>query len=431
MTMEKVISYIGTNRGNGRENRMQRLDELLKRLGNPHKNLPYIHITGSNGKGSTAALFQSVLRAANLKVGLFTSPHLERVNERIRINNNYIKDEDFIRLINKIEPVLLKLEAEWEEKFYAFEILTVLSFLYFQEHQPDIIILEAGIGGKMDSTNIIKKSELSVITSIGLDHMKVLGDSIESVMEQKVQILKNNGEMVIGPVDSKLQKIGLGWAKKVNGSIRFVQKNEMKAVQLINNHQKFDYKSYRGVEIPLIGYHQIENASLVIEGSEILIEKGYPINREIIYKGLANAYWPGRFEKISEAPLFYIDGAHNIASVDRLVETLEEFFPNQKFHFVVGMMEDKEYEKMLAQVYPLAKEIILISPDPNRGFDIKKVAELIKLQNIQVETMNNIDELLTYIREEINRNEIVIQFGSLYLVGALKEEQSKFKHIQS
>lgn len=429
--MEKVISYIATNRGIGHKKSLNRLRELLNRLGNPHKKKNYIHITGSNGKGSTAAIFQSVLREANLKVGLFTSPHLEFINERIRINDDYIEDEELIRLINKMEPIILELEAELEEKFYAFELLTVLSFLYFEEKNPDIIILEAGIGGRLDSTNVIEDSELSVITSIGIDHISTLGNTREAIMKEKVQILKDNGQMVIGPVDPNLQKLALSWAEEVSGKIIFIDKSEIGLAKLVKDFQIFDYKSYKKVQLSFMGMHQIENASLVIEGAEILAEKGYPINRESIYQGLAKASWPGRFEKVSDRPLFYIDGAHNLSSVERLVETLKELFPKEKFHFIVGMMKDKDYAKMLEQVYPLAKEFILISPDPNRGFDTKEVAELIQIRDIKVNRVKNMKELFTYINQEIAKDEVIIQFGSLFLVGALKEEQSKLKNNQT
>lgn len=431
MTMSKVNAYLARNRATNRKTNLSRLEELLKRLANPHKNLNYIHITGSNGKGSTAAMFQSVLREAGLKVGLFTSPHLENINERIRINNIFIKDSELIRLVNKMEAVVLKLEAEIEEKFYAFELLTALSFLYFQEKGADIVILEVGIGGRLDATNIIEKSELAVITSIGMDHAKTLGETKEAIIREKIQILKENGQMVIGPIEKKLKIIALNWAKKVKGVIKFIEPREIKISQLREGTQIFDYKSYHNIQLSFLGKHQLENAAIVLEGASILKNKGYPISDEAIYKGLAKVYWPGRFEKISDSPLFYIDGAHNLASVDRLVETLTDLFPKRKFYFVVGMMKDKDYEQMLEKVYPLAKEFILISPDPNRGFDLNEVAELIKRKTIPVTQIKNTKELFAFVDKKIAKNEIVIQFGSLYLVGALKEAQSNLKKISS
>ena len=182
MSMEKVISYVNTNRGDGQKESLDRLYTLLEKLGNPHKNLKYIHITGTNGKGSTASMFQSVFQESNLSVGLFTSPHLEVVNERIRLNGENITDADFIRLVDVIEPHVLELEEQMKQNYYAFELLTAVAFLYFQEKQPDIILLEAGIGGRLDSTNVIEESEVSIITSLGLDHMATLGETLEEIM---------------------------------------------------------------------------------------------------------------------------------------------------------------------------------------------------------------------------------------------------------
>ncbi len=421
MGMKKVISYIGTNRGNGQKKSLNRLDELLERLGNPQKDLTYIHITGTNGKGSTAAMFQSVLREADLKVGLFTSPHLEFINERIRVNAEYIEDEELIRIINKIEPFILAIEAELGEKFYAFELLTTVALYYFQEKAVDIVILEAGIGGRLDSTNVIQKSALSVITSIGVDHMSTLGNSKEEIMNEKVQILKEKGQMVIGPVENELQEVAMHWVNKVDGRIVFVEASDIHLQTTSKDSQLFSYQSYQDIKLPFLGNHQLENACLVIEGSKILAAKGYPLTKEIVYKGLEKSFWPGRFEKVSDQPLFYMDGAHNEASVERLVETLEELFPDSKFHFVVGMMKDKNIEEMLALVFPLAKSFTLVSPDPERGFNTKEVANMIRANGIEARVLKDMTEVLTYIEDEISKEEIVIQFGSLYLVGALKE----------
>lgn len=428
MSMKKVISYIGTNRGNGQKKSLNRLRKLLEKLDNPQKDLTYIHITGTNGKGSTAAMFQSVLREAGLNVGLFTSPHLERINERIRINEVYIENQELIRIINEIEPSVLAIEAELGEKFYAFELLTTVAFMYFQKQNVDFVILEAGIGGRLDSTNVIKEAALSIITSIGMDHMATLGNSKEDVMKEKVQILKEKGQMVIGPVASELQEIALNWANNVQGEIRFIDTGEIHLKNTQENFQLFAYKSYQEIKLPFLGKHQLENACLVIEGSEILAAKGYPLTKEVIYRGLAKASWPGRFEKVSDAPLFYMDGAHNEASVERLVETLKELFPTQKFHFIVGMMQDKAVEKMLEQVYPIAKSFLLISPDPERGFDTSEVAKSIQIKGFKVTVVNDMNAVFSYIEEEISEDEIVIQFGSLFLVGALKEALAHLNH---
>lgn len=424
MNMDKVIQYINTNRGNGQKESLDRLFKLLDRLGNPHKKLNYIHITGTNGKGSTSALFYSVFKEAGLDVGVFTSPHLEKVNERIRINDDMISDEAYIRIVEEMEPIILELEEELDEKFYAFELLTTVAFIYFQEKQPDIILLEAGIGGRLDSTNVIENSLVSVITSIGLDHMKVLGDSKEAILYEKAQILKPNGRLVVGPIDSLLERIARDRAEAVNGLVTFIQKEAIIIHETTLEQQVFDFKEWKNITLSMVGKHQIENACLVLEAYKTLVAKGLPISKEAVFAGLKKAYWPGRFEKISDEPLFYIDGAHNQAGVSRLVETIEDTFPDNKFYFVVGMMQDKEYDTMLKQVGHLVKEFILVSPDPYRGFDVDEVAKSLEKQGFKVVTKTDVQEVMSYIQENISKDETVIQFGSLYLVGDIKRINS-------
>lgn len=419
--MDKVISYVNTNRGNGKKKNLDRMNYLLDQLGNPHKGLAYIHVTGTNGKGSTSSILQEVLLESGLTVGLFTSPHLEVVNERIRLNKQNISDEDFIQIIDQMEPVILQVEKELNENFYAFELLTVAAFLYFQKTKPDIVILEAGIGGRLDSTNVIKEAEVSLITSIGLDHTATLGDTKELITLEKVQILKANGQLVVGPIEPKLRNIINEWAEKVNGQAIFVDREAINIKKQNLDFQEFSYKEWKDLKLSLLGNHQIENACLVLDACKILINKGYPITEKSIRAGLQTVSWPGRLEKIQENPLFYIDGAHNPASVSRLVETIEDIFPNEKLYFVVGMMADKDYEQMIDQVAHLAKEFIFVSPDSSRGFDLKEAVALGEKRGIPSKMKNTVDELFEYINEEVPRDAVVLQFGSLYLVGMIKE----------
>lgn len=421
MNMEKVIGYVNTNRGNGQKKSLDRLFLLLERLGNPHKDLSFIHITGTNGKGSTASLFNSVLLEAGLNVGIFTSPHLESVNERIRLNNKMIADEEFIRIVEKMEPVILELEEKLNEKFYAFELITTAAFMYFNEKQPDVVILEAGIGGRLDSTNIINTPDVAVLTSIGMDHLATLGETREAIMNEKVQILKENGHLVVGPVEDSLKEVASNWAEKVGGKLTFLDTNDIEILSMTENMQIFNYKSWSDVKLTFLGIHQIENASLVLEALGILAEKGYPLTKDIIYRGLEKATWPGRFEKILDEPLFYIDGAHNMASVNRLVETLEELFPGERFVFIVGMMKDKDYKEMLEKVSHLAKEFLIISPDPYRGFDVSDVVNDLEVAGYKARGFEKMDDILSYIKSDLPKEEIVIQFGSLYLVGDVKK----------
>ena len=421
MSMEKVISYVNTNRGDGQKSSLDRLLTLLNRLGNPHQHLNYIHITGTNGKGSTTAMFASVLQEAQLSVGIFTSPHLERVNERIRFNGEMIEDADFIRIVNQIEPVVLEIEAAMGVKYYAFELLTVVAFIYFQEKQPDIVLLEAGIGGRLDSTNVIESALVSIITSIGLDHIATLGETKEAIMNEKAHILKDGGHLIVGPVADSLKEIAQRRADAVNGSVTFINQADIHLTESLPTHQTFTYKEWKTVELAMLGVHQVENASLVLEAIPLLVAQGLSISREAVYKGLEKAYWPGRFECVGTEPLFYIDGAHNEDGVRRLVETLEATFPGEKFYFVVGMMKDKAYEKMLAQVAHLAREFILVSPDAYRGFDADAVAEKLCADGFKATALADVSAVLAYVADEVPKDGVVIQFGSLYLVGDIKK----------
>lgn len=421
MSIDKVISYVNTNRGNGQKASLDRLKKLLEKLGNPHKGLSYIHITGTNGKGSTSALFSAVLQEANLDVGVFTSPHLEQVNERIRLNGEMISDEDFIRIVEQMEPAILALEAEMGVKFYAFELLTTAAFIYFQEEQPDIIVLEAGIGGRLDSTNVIEEAVVSIITSIGLDHTSTLGHTKEAIMFEKASILKENGHLIVGPIEEALKEVAQKRADEVNGSLTFIDKSAITFVESTPSSQMFHYKDWENITLSMLGYHQVENASLVLEAYDTLLSHNFVLSKEAVYRGLEKAFWPGRFEKIAEKPLFYVDGAHNEDGVRRLVETLEGTFPGQQFYFVVGMMKDKAYEEMLQQVEHLAKEFILLSPDPYRGFDAKEVAADLEARGVKATAVDHVSAILSYIHEEIPKEAVVIQFGSLYLVGDLKK----------
>lgn len=421
MSMDKVISYVNTNRGNGKKKNLNRMNYLLNQLGNPHEDLNYVHITGTNGKGSTSSILQEILLESGLTVGLFTSPHLEVVNERIRLNKQNISDNDFIQIINQMEPIILQVESELNESFYAFELLTVATFLYFQKTKPDIVILEAGIGGRLDSTNVIKEAEVSLITSIGLDHTATLGDTKELITLEKVQILKNKGQLVVGPIENKLKKIIQEWSEKVNGKVTFIDREIIEVQKQNLNFQEFSYKGWKNLKLSLLGNHQIENACLVLEACKILIDKGYPITEKSIRTGLGQVSWPGRLEKIQENPLFYIDGAHNPASVGRLVETIEDVFPDQKIYFIIGMMADKNYEQMIDQVTHLAKEFIFISPDSSRGFNLQEAVRIGKNRGIPSQAKNTIEELFQYVDQDIPKEAIVLQFGSLYLVGMIKE----------
>lgn len=422
MSMNEVISYIGVDRGLGKKVDLKRMHWLMEQLGNPEKSLKFVHIAGTNGKGSTSAYMSSVLREAGYDVGLFVSPHLERVNERIRINQTLITDEEFQKYTARVAEFVDEFEEKVRtEAYFAFEILTAVAFCYFADHQPDIVVLETGVGGRLDATNVIDTPEVSLITSIGIDHVGTLGHTIEEIAGHKGDILKKQGHMVAGPLFENVRSVLEKRAQKVDGSIEFVERSLIEMTHISEDVQSFLYDGFGPVTIQMSGPHQVENACVALLACHYLIEKGWQITSEDIAKGLAKAFWPGRFEKIHEHPTVYIDGAHNVHGVKKLLETLREQFPGKKFTFVIGMMRDKQFDEMIEMSLPLANQYLVTSPDENRGFDAEEVAEWLReTHQVQATSLPEVNDIVHYIHEEAQADELIIQFGSLYLVGALR-----------
>lgn len=428
MNMDDVIALVNTNRGKGRKHNLKRMYALLDELGNPQKEMKYIHIAGTNGKGSTSSFLLSILETAGYRVGLFTSPHLEKIHERIRINNVLISDEDWIQLTKKVASAVTKIEAETGESLYAFEILTAGAFLYFSTQKSDLVLLEVGIGGRLDATNTIDESLVSVITSIGLDHVKMLGDTVEKIAQEKVGILKERGELVTFSPSESVDRLFKQAAKEKKAQYSTVQEDKIHLVKTTQNRQVFDYKDMHTLSIQARGYHQIQNAVLAIEVTEKLIEKGYHISEEALRRGLATASWPGRWEQISESPLAFLDGAHNQPATAALIATIKELFPNQKVTFILGMMEDKDYESMVDAVLPLANKFLTLSPESDRAVKGSRMGTLLQERGFKAQALSSASEVLEYIDTRADKDEVIIVFGSLYLVGNIKREIKKLLH---
>lgn len=419
MDMNDVIALVNTNRGNGKKENLNRMHCLMEKLDNPQKQCRFVHVAGTNGKGTTCAFMASVLQEAGLKTGLFISPHLEVINERIQINNQYISDDEFIELTEKVAPIVEEVEEELKETLYSFEILTAVAFLYFAKQKCEVVVLETGIGGRLDSTNIIDTPEVAILTSIGEDHLHILGHSLEEIAQEKAGIIKENGEIVSYSAPDSLAAIFQEKAEQKQASIHKIHSEDIKIKKMTLKGSTFAYKEFTDVTIQLIGKHQVNNACLVLEAAMILKEKGWIINKESILSGLKKASWAGRMEVLQETPTVLIDGAHNEQGVDILQENLAYLFPDQKITFVVGMMEDKAYHQMLEKVENQAKQFFFISPDPWRGFKPDEVSEWMNKKGIAAKALDNLSSIYAYI-QSVPKEEIVVIFGSLYLVGEIR-----------
>lgn len=430
MDMKDVIALVNTSRGKGKKKSQNRMKFLMNELGNPQKELPVIHVVGTNGKGSTSSFIQSILKEAGYNVGLYTSPHLEKINERIRINDTFITDEELIELTEKVYPAVVKTETETKENLHAFEILTAVAFLYYAGKQVDAVILEAGIGGRLDATNVIEDSLVSVITSIGLDHVNVLGDTIEKIAVEKVAIVKPEGNLVTFDAPTSLKEIFIKKAKEQNAVYTPVDATALSVNEIELDYQRFDYKQYKDLKIRMLGEHQVRNAVLAIEAVEVLNQKGFHISPEQLKEGLAKNFWSGRFEKISDHPLAFLDGAHNSHAVEVLVSNIRTWFPGKKVTFILGMMEDKDYSKMIELVFPVAAKFLTLAPDSDRALESVDLTQMLRDRGYEASTLLSPRDALRYIHEEADSEELIVIFGSLYLVGNIKEEMHLFAPLK-
>lgn len=421
MNMTDVINLVNTNRGTGNKENLFRMRLLMKKIGDPQLDLNCIHIAGTNGKGSTSAFLASILVESGIKTGVFTSPHLEKVNERIQIDKQNISDADFISVTEQVAPLVEEVEEETGERLYSFEILTAAALLYFAEKDCKLVILEAGIGGRLDATNIIKTPEVAIITSIGFDHMKLLGETKEEIAAEKAGIIKEAGTVICPVISPEINKVIRAIATTQKARLNEISHDDITQMIVTDKDSRFHYKQLTDLTIYLLGAHQVMNASLAIEAALELKERGYDIGLTQIRKGLSKTVWPGRMEKISQQPTVIIDGAHNPEGVAMLKQNVAQLFPTDRLVFVVGMMKDKAYMEMIEMILPLAETVYTVSPDPYRGFDAEATAQLISQQGFQSKAFDSVKAVIGELKNKRHQQDTIIVFGSLYLIGDMKK----------
>ncbi|EXJ24289.1 Dihydrofolate synthase [Alkalibacterium sp. AK22] len=420
MDMKGVIELVNTNRGTGQKEDLHRMRLLLEKLGNPQQALRCVHVAGTNGKGSTSAFLSHILREAGIRTGIYTSPHLEKINERIMIDGVRITDKAFIQTTKAVARHVESVEEETGERLYSFEILTAVSLLYFKEQECELVILEAGIGGRLDATNVIERPEVAIITSIGYDHMKVLGETIEQIASEKAGIIKEGGTLIYSEMTPSVHAVIEGKARESQATVRRIRTEELKEVQLSDQGGQFSFKGQKELSVRLIGRHQLMNAALAVEAAYELNKKGFEIQAAHIRSGLVNTGWPGRMEKISEQPTIVIDGAHNPEGVAVLKNNLKELYTDQSLILVCGMMKDKDYMSMIRQVRPLCKKVMTVSPDPYRGFNPFETARLLSDEGTEAEAFDSVTSVIDKLKQESSSKDTVIVMGSLYLIGAFR-----------
>ena len=401
-----------------------RIKNLLKHLGDPQDKIVTIHIAGTNGKGSTTKIIHSVLKN-NYKVGMNTSPHLKNVRERFMINDSMIGEKVFADYVSRIKKIVETFPEELIPSF--FEFVTSMAFLYFYEEKVDFAIMEVGLGGRLDGSNVIKKPLLSIITHIDLDHTTILGDTIEEIAYEKAGIIKDNSIVVLGDEKEEVKEVISNVCQRKNSRAFFYNRDFAYCNEVLSfNNNTFDYKSifggFKRLSLNLNGIHQFKNASTAIFSLQTINARGIKITEKDIRKGLETCVWEGRLEGYGD---IIIDGAHNIDGAKHLAESLKLYFPNENFLTLCGILGDKAYDKMLTYFSSFSEKIILTKVPNPRSDDLEPLKKSLKSLGVNFEVVYDYREAYDKFRKELSESgKKGIISGSLYLIGALKAYDS-------
>lgn len=421
MTYDEVMNYIeGVNRF-GVQLGLARIEELLKRLSNPEKNLRIIHVAGTNGKGSFCAFISQILIESGYKVGRYISPTLYDYRERIQINHEYISEAAAAECMTKIKDMCEAMVSDGFEHPTLFEIETAMAFMYFKNEDCDIVVLEVGMGGRLDSTNVITKPLLSVITSISLDHTGILGSSVSEIAAEKAGIIKKGCPVLVYDQDEEVLEV-----IKKEGARQFapVMVTEWASLQVTDcslEGQYFNYKIFKDLKITMCGVYQVYNAAAAAEAAGRLKLLGLKIEEEAVYKGLERAVWPGRFEILQKYPTVIADGAHNPGGAKALKESLDTYFKGKKLIGIMGVFADKDYRKILEILLPDFKVLYTHRPDHTRGLDdgLLKAAAKEAGSTAAVYAAGTVEKAAAMALENAKEDDVIISFGSLSTIGHL------------
>jgi dihydrofolate synthase/folylpolyglutamate synthase len=427
-TYEEVIEKINNARRFGNLPGVKVMETVLGQLGAPQQDIPFIHVAGTNGKGSVCAFLSTILHEAGMRTGTFVSPHLVEFEERITVDGRRISKEDVTRLGNML------LAADFGVNLTMFDYCLAMALLYFKEQGCECLVMETGLGGRLDSTNALGKPAVAVITRIGFDHMAILGDTIEAIAQEKAGIIKPGVPLVVAPQEPDAARVLKETYEHVNGIGSKAEKN-------LRFVQAADVENVKKMHLRMAGTYQWENGAAAMLAAEIFLgnypqetatpdgTRNYPQEtatpdgtgiclrkddaQEYIRTGLENARWPGRMEILQEDPFLLVDGAHNSSGVSALAASLRAMYPGEKFHFIMGVMADKDYENMIEELLPLAISFSTYTPDSSRALLGSSLAACIRRHGIEAQEETDFAGLMASLRSDIKN----VAFGSLYFIG--------------
>ena len=427
--MEKFdpIAYINEPRWQESRLGLERITELLERLGRPQDKLKFVHVAGTNGKGSTCAFISSILKEAGYKVGLFTSPYILQFEERIRVNGENISAEDLYDVTLAVRDCAEAMAEVTGEHPTEFELMTAVAFEHFARSSCDIVVAEVGMGGRLDSTNIIESPEACVIVRMGLDHTDMLGDTLAAIATEKAGIIKEGAVVVSWPQDDPDAMAAIEAVAKEKHARLVVPSFDTLAVDAVNDQAMRPF-SYEGVryETRLLGSYQPYNAVVAIEAAQVLAERGWDLDTATIVRGVANTSWPGRFEVVEVGPPpVVIDGGHNAQGAAVLAESLRDVFPGKRVTFLMSVLADKDYKGMIAEVAPLASAFVCATPPNPRALSAADLAEAIRPyvddSVVRIEVADGFADAKKRAVELADQDGVICAFGSLYSISSLRK----------
>lgn len=396
---------------------LEKLQQALHLLGDPHHHTEFVHIAGTNGKGSTAAMTASVLQTAGYRTGLYTSPHLMRYNERMHIDGVPISDEDFVEAASQVQRVCEQLGGVP----IVFEVLTLMALWYFAQQRCDIVVLEVGIGGLLDSTNVIPSPKAAIITQLGMDHTETLGNTLEEIAAQKGGIVKEGTPTVMALQEPSAVAVVQQICNQHHAPLALADPERLRVLDASVAGQTLEDREYGKLKLPLAGEHQRKNAANVLEAVAMLRTQGYRISDDDVREGIAKTVWPARFERLSTAPDFILDGGHNPQCLHAATAALREYYPGQKVIFLVGMMADKDTDHMLAEMASIAKSFVCIRPDSPRAMQPQLLAQqLTERFHLPACACGSVREGIAEATRQAGKEGVVCALGSLYLAGEVR-----------
>ena len=416
MTINEVLDYIHSVCWKGMMPGLERVTELLEKMGNPHKDLKFVHIAGTNGKGSTAAMTASILRKAGYRTALYTSPYIYQFGERMQVNGELIPDDELIAITEYVKP----LADTMAETPTEFELITAIAFEFFKRRKCDIVVLEVGLGGLLDATNVIDTPEVAVITNIGLDHTDILGNTLEEIAFNKAGIIKENGHAVIYRGTPGVEAVFENTCAEKNTKLKKANFAGLKLKSHDLFEQVFDCGDYKDIHLPLLGDHQLHNAAVVLAVAETLREIGWKITEENIYDGIREVSWPGRFDIVCRDPLFIIDGGHNPQCLEALVKNIQDYLAGRRVIALTGVLADKDYGDMYKPVMPYIEQFVCVTPPNPRRLMAEELAAHLQNVGATATACETVAQGVQKAMELAGSDGVVLCFGSLYTIGDIR-----------